>query len=127
MEQNLAASIGICDVVASSGVSMRTLYHGFRTCHEIPPMTGSSSSDCLGFTMSFEQLMPPRPTSPTLRPVGASFISAVLLRITTRTSVYSPRTPFAGADWISDKELTIIAERDATISSPKRQASKPPN
>ena len=39
MEQNLAASIGICDVVASSGVSMRTLYHGFRTCHGIPPMT----------------------------------------------------------------------------------------
>jgi AraC-like DNA-binding protein len=39
MEENLASPIGICDVVASSGVSMRTLYHGFRSCHGIPPMT----------------------------------------------------------------------------------------
>ncbi len=39
MEQNLANPIGICDVVASSGVSMRTLYHGFHTCHGVAPMT----------------------------------------------------------------------------------------
>jgi AraC-like DNA-binding protein len=39
MDANLASSIGIADVVASSGVSMRTLHHGFRTCHGIAPMT----------------------------------------------------------------------------------------
>lgn len=39
MEENLSAPIGICDVVASSGVSLRTLYHGFHTCHGVAPMT----------------------------------------------------------------------------------------
>ena len=39
MEENLASPIGICDVVASSGVSMRTLYHGFHGCHGVAPMT----------------------------------------------------------------------------------------
>jgi AraC-like DNA-binding protein len=39
MEENLSSPIGICDVVASSGVSLRTLYHGFHTCHGVAPMT----------------------------------------------------------------------------------------
>jgi AraC-like DNA-binding protein len=39
MEENLASPIGICDVVASAGVSMRTLYHGFRGSHGVAPMT----------------------------------------------------------------------------------------
>jgi AraC-like DNA-binding protein len=39
MEENLASPIGICDVVASSGVSLRTLYHGFHSSHGIAPMT----------------------------------------------------------------------------------------
>jgi len=39
MEDNLASPIGICDVVTSSGVSMRTLYHGFHSCHGVAPMT----------------------------------------------------------------------------------------
>jgi AraC-like DNA-binding protein len=39
MADNLASPIGICDVVASSGVSMRTLYHGFHRCHGVAPMT----------------------------------------------------------------------------------------
>jgi len=39
IEENLASAIGICDVVASSGVSMRTLYHGFHNCHGVAPMT----------------------------------------------------------------------------------------
>jgi AraC-like DNA-binding protein len=39
MEENLACPIGICDVVASAGVSMRTLYHGFRSRHGVAPMT----------------------------------------------------------------------------------------
>jgi AraC-like DNA-binding protein len=39
MEENLGSPIGICDVVASSGVSLRTLYHGFHTCHGVAPMT----------------------------------------------------------------------------------------
>ncbi len=39
MDENLASPIGICDVVASSGVSLRTLYHGFHSSHEIAPMT----------------------------------------------------------------------------------------
>jgi hypothetical protein len=39
MEENLSSPIGICDVVASSGISLRTLYHGFHTCHGVAPMT----------------------------------------------------------------------------------------
>ena len=38
MEENLASPIGICDIVANSGVSLRTLYHGFRNCHGMAPM-----------------------------------------------------------------------------------------
>jgi len=39
MVEKLSSPIGICDVVANSGVSMRTLYHGFRSCHGVAPMT----------------------------------------------------------------------------------------
>ena len=39
MEENLASAIGVCDVVASSGVSLRTLYHGFQSSHGVGPMT----------------------------------------------------------------------------------------
>jgi AraC-like DNA-binding protein len=39
MEENLASPIGICDVVASAGVSLRTLYHGFHNSHGVAPMT----------------------------------------------------------------------------------------
>jgi AraC-like DNA-binding protein len=38
MDANLENQIGVADVVASSGVSMRTLYYGFRTSHGIAPM-----------------------------------------------------------------------------------------
>lgn len=39
MEANLASDIGIADVVAASGVSVRTLYYGFTACHGVAPMT----------------------------------------------------------------------------------------
>jgi len=35
---NLANDIGLVDIVASSGVSMRTLHHGFRRCRGMGPM-----------------------------------------------------------------------------------------
>jgi AraC-like DNA-binding protein len=35
---NLANDIGLVDIVASSGVSMRTLHHGFRRCRGIGPI-----------------------------------------------------------------------------------------
>jgi AraC-like DNA-binding protein len=36
---NLEDDIGLVDIVASSGVSMRTLYYGFRRCRGMGPMT----------------------------------------------------------------------------------------
>jgi len=38
MLANLAGPIGIVDVVASAGVSMRTLYQGFQDCQGVSPM-----------------------------------------------------------------------------------------
>ena len=35
---NLESDIGLIDIVASSGVSMRTLHHGFRRCRGVGPM-----------------------------------------------------------------------------------------
>lgn len=39
MEANLTNEIGIADVVASAGVSMRALYYGFQAAHGVAPMT----------------------------------------------------------------------------------------
>jgi AraC-like DNA-binding protein len=36
---NVAREISLVDIVASSGVSMRTLYYGYRRCHGVGPMT----------------------------------------------------------------------------------------
>jgi AraC-like DNA-binding protein len=35
---NVARDISLVDIVASSGVSMRTLYYGYRRCHGVGPM-----------------------------------------------------------------------------------------
>lgn len=35
---NVAREISLVDIVASSGVSMRTLYYGYRHCHGVGPM-----------------------------------------------------------------------------------------
>jgi AraC-like DNA-binding protein len=39
MEANLGNHIGIADVVASAGVSVRALCYGFHACHGVGPMT----------------------------------------------------------------------------------------
>jgi AraC-like DNA-binding protein len=36
---NLESDIGLLDIIASAGVSMRTLHHGFRRCRGMGPMT----------------------------------------------------------------------------------------
>ena len=91
MEDNLASPIGICDVVASSGVSMRTLYDGFHRCHGVAPMTWLKHRRLTQVHEELRLADPATSTSPKWRHAGGSSIWAVFPPIIGRVSAYCRR------------------------------------